>query len=279
MENHCVNCKQTRTVKSLEKYSQILQLKKPYQVLECTHCALIFLNPQPSSSELYAIYNNYNQVYDFEAVTENRVKNEYKGRLDFCLSLNLDEPTLFDVGAGQGGLLNLFKENGFKVSGNEFSDESIAFTKKKYNIDLLKKDILDIDDNIQYDIMHSNHVIEHVSDPTIYIDKIYAMTKPGGYFLMEVPNEFWNSIRYIQILFGLKRGRSIYPSMHHNFFFKKKVIQDMLEKSGYKILNYSGHFPKQEEHKNPLINTLYKITYKLLANSGKGDIHYFICKK
>ena len=279
MEKHCVNCKQKQTVLTKKKYSEILKLEEPYQVLECTSCNLVFLDPQPSHEELEAIYNNYNNVYDFEATTEYRVQNEYKDRLEFCLSLNLENPSLFDVGSGQGGLLNLFKENGFKVTGNEFSDEAIAFAKKKYDVDIVKKDILDINDNVQYDITHSNHVIEHVSDPTLYIKKIYDMTKEGGYFLMEIPNEFWNSIRYIQILFGLKRGRSVYPSMHHNFFYKKHVIQNILEDAGFKIVKYSGHYSKSKEHNNPVINSLYKLFYSLFANSGKGDIHYFICKK
>lgn len=279
MEKHCVNCNKKTTVLTKKKYSEILQLKNPYQVLECSSCELVFLNPQPSYEELEEIYNNYNDTYDFEAITEYRVQNEYKDRLDFCLSLNIENPSLFDVGSGQGGLLNLFKQNGFKVTGNEFSEEAISFAKNKYDIDIIKKDILDIDDNVQYDFLHSNHVIEHVSDPVKYINKIYDMTKKDGYFLMEVPNEFWNSIELIQIVFGLKRGRSIYPSMHHNFFYKKNVMQKILENSGFKIIKYSGHYAKDKEHNNPLINSLYKIFYKTFSSSGKGDIHYFICQK
>lgn len=43
----------------------------------------------------------------------------------------------------------------------------------------------------RFDLVTANDVIEHVADPRLGLERLYALLAPGGHLLMEIPNRFW----------------------------------------------------------------------------------------
>lgn len=56
-----------------------------------------------------------------------------------------------------------------------------------------------------YDVIVSNHVIEHLSKPHVFVQEMHRILKPGGYFVLGTPNlASWHNI------FALLLGRQPY---------------------------------------------------------------------
>lgn len=43
----------------------------------------------------------------------------------------------------------------------------------------------------RFDLVTANDVIEHVADPALGLERLYALLAPGGHLLLEIPNRFW----------------------------------------------------------------------------------------
>lgn len=44
-----------------------------------------------------------------------------------------------------------------------------------------------------FDLVTANDVIEHVVDPALGLERLYALLAPGGHLMLEIPNRFWPS--------------------------------------------------------------------------------------
>jgi SAM-dependent methyltransferase len=79
-------------------------------------------------------------------------------------------------------------ENGYKVSGYEPNDETRTFANwraKKYGLDAeFAGDGIVWRSNF-YDVVSCWHVFEHIKDPTIALERIRHILKPGGLLISE----------------------------------------------------------------------------------------------
>jgi len=94
----------------------------------------------------------------------------------------------FDYGSGIGTLGLTAAENGYKVSGYEPNDEMRTFANwraKKYGLDAeFAGDGIVWRSNF-YDVVSCWHVFEHIKDPTIALERIRHILKPGGLLISE----------------------------------------------------------------------------------------------
>jgi SAM-dependent methyltransferase len=93
---------------------------------------------------------------------------------------------ILEVGSAEGGLLEIFCSNGHRVTGIEIS-ESRAI---KSSIQTFIKDICDYNTSERYDLIIMVDVIEHIDLPSVAIDRIYDLLKPGGYLYITFPPKY-----------------------------------------------------------------------------------------
>jgi SAM-dependent methyltransferase len=127
--------------------------------------------------------------------------------------------SVLEYGCGSGSLLiNLAKEQRFTaLHGVDISAAALRKIKLALNTlgtgttDIANKIILSepSDDTIPHvesnsiDVTLSLDTIEHVLNPYTVIDELYRVTKPGGSFIISVPN--YGYIRYVfQLLLGIQ---------------------------------------------------------------------------
>ena len=81
------------------------------------------------------------------------------------------------------------KNKGWEISGVESSKSGAAIGKKVYGIDIFNGSLNEAHyrDN-SFDIITMWHVLEHVSEPTEIFQEVKRILKPGGIFLVAVPN-------------------------------------------------------------------------------------------
>ena len=176
-----------------DKYNKIGEIKEIWKenknVYQCEKCFLYFIE-SPIDEEIYLLYKN-----EYHNSIKNKIFELAKSKMRYarCLnqfnfiknSINCDNKKVCEIGAFDGLLLNIFKNNGCKVFGYELNDRAREYAKKKYNIDL-KPNFLE--DNQKYDIIILSHVIEHFKEPKEILLKIKSMLNDNGFIYIEVPN-------------------------------------------------------------------------------------------
>lgn len=97
---------------------------------------------------------------------------------------------ILDVGCGNGDFLLLAKrEKNAEVSGIEFNPDSVQSAKDQ-GLDVFNENI---DQHAErrkgyYDAVCTFQVLEHISRPGPFIEKCLDLLKPGGIFIVGVPN-------------------------------------------------------------------------------------------
>ena len=108
------------------------------------------------------------------------VKNNLRGRV-------------LEIGAAPGKYLSYFYENGFDISGLEYSEvgiEALKLNFAKLDIDkyqLIEGDLFKIKATEKFDVVMSFGFVEHFDDVDEVIRKHLAWLKPGGTLILGVP--------------------------------------------------------------------------------------------
>lgn len=104
---------------------------------------------------------------------------------------------ILDCGSGIGGTAIVFADSGADVTGVEVERElhDIAikqgeFSKSKAKFILYDGNVLPLNDH-SFDSAISVSVLEHTSDPKLYINEILRVLKPGGKLYLAFPNRLW----------------------------------------------------------------------------------------
>lgn len=258
------------------------------EVIKCSSCGSKFFNVNVSNNQLSRLYdgyrdNNYFQLRNsFEPWYSKRINDDIGGEknfskrrkvlIDALASAKIDNNffTVLDHGGDQGQML----------SGVNFKEKINANKKYVYDISgkLPSNGIKHIDHNemlkINWDLILSCHVLEHLTDPEKYISDLARIGRNGTLYFFEVPNEVWTSFKINQTVFQfnwlnlLINFRYIFKWMHlisvifklklkfippflfpalseHLNFFTVKGLGKILQKAGLRVrasyIADSGH--------------------------------------
>lgn len=176
----------------------------------------------------------YRKLLRFEV---NRYQSVYN-------SLPSDKERLLDVGCGDGDFIFMAKDKFKECYGVDVSSLRIERAKKRAkersdrdNIHLYKCDVdeeLPFSDSF-FDAVSCIAVLEHVLNPPNVVEKIHRVLKPGGIFIVQVPNIAWILYR-IQLLFGkLPKTGGVYlgTDWEHLHNFTKSTICQLLTGKGF----------------------------------------------
>ena len=147
-----------------------------------------------------------------------------------------ESDTFADYGCAKGQLLELLYEEFGKLKENlygfDFSEDFITEAKKSF------PNIYYIDfsngkpPEQKFDLVFALDVIEHLENPSKFLENIVAVMKKGSVFILSTPNI--NSLfRFIQgsKWFGFK-------DKTHKAFYSHASLSRLIEKSGLKIIKF-----------------------------------------
>jgi SAM-dependent methyltransferase len=105
-------------------------------------------------------------------------------------ALNGGQPgRVLDVGCGRGLLLEQLRRRGWEVQGTELSAQSAAYPRDVLGIPVHIGDLADLHfPSDHFDAVVMWHVLEHVPDPAVVLAEVTRILRPGGVFLVAVPN-------------------------------------------------------------------------------------------
>jgi 2-polyprenyl-3-methyl-5-hydroxy-6-metoxy-1,4-benzoquinol methylase len=255
---NCPNCNSDNIL----NYSKISNVWDGAGVVSfCNNCELYFLEKIPEQNKIDEYYKNENYRYSkikyfvknifrkFRSASQSEyIKNNIK---------ELDNKKILEIGACDGLLLSYFKNS--LVTGTEYSSAYKEFALKKYGINLSNENFFDF--NEKFDLIIMSHVLEHLPDLNIAIEKLKKLLNDGGYLFVEVPNSprlKERDKKYIDDYLTI--------TTPHIYNFTEKSLKEVFTKNDFNIISFNRFFYNFPNFYN--IKSQEKIAEILLKGSG-----------
>jgi 2-polyprenyl-3-methyl-5-hydroxy-6-metoxy-1,4-benzoquinol methylase len=146
---------------------------------------------------------------------------------------------VFEVGCGNGSMANALSKLGFKVSGIDLSEQGIAKANAAYpHLDLRVGSVYD-DLRSQYGtfpVVISLEVIEHLTDPFLFCDRLFKLVEPGGHAIVSTPYHGYvkNLALSLTDHWDVHLHTLNQPGWHIKFF-SMKTLTAVIEGAGFKV--------------------------------------------
>ncbi|MFC1621036.1 class I SAM-dependent methyltransferase [Candidatus Omnitrophota bacterium] len=216
--------------------------KEGFKYVSCNSCSTLFVNPRPSFKDLNYFYTSSNAMHFlindfFKPVEESRRDKIFKPRAEYIHGIFSGKaPGLIgDIGAGFGIFLEELKKT-WPLA------KSIAIEPSPEQADICRSKGLDVQccalEELkgfegQFDLLTAFELLEHLFDPSDFLNRVRSILKPGGYLLITTLNGQGFDI---QLLW--ERSKSLNPP-HHLNFLNPHSIPLLLERCGFQTVQVS----------------------------------------
>jgi len=213
--------------------------------VRCRSCGHRYLNPRPAGSELGRIYpSNYYAFEEGGNALVARLRRSWEGgKVRLYRELVGEGPRrILDVGCGNGRFLKLLRDFGapeWELVGVDFDPDVVEKCREEgFEAHSARMEEFREGEG-SFDAVVMLQLIEHVEDPVEISRRVFALLRPGGYFIVETPNLGGPDYRHFA---GRCWGHYHFP--RHWNLFSTGSLRRMLEAQGFRI-----------EHSQYLIST------------------------
>jgi SAM-dependent methyltransferase len=196
-----------------------------FNVVKCSNCGLVYVNPRPTEKEIVSFYTNgyYRANLTKEELLEER-ESQLLAKLDKVKHLHPGR--LLDIGCQKGEFLFFMQERGWEVKGVDFS----AAPPNLFGLDIYYGKLAEAGFLAEsFDLVTLWAVLEHVYRPREMLDEVRRLLRPGGTLVLLVTN--------INSLPGRFMRHDDVP--RHTTMFSKRTLSKMLRLTGFQDHTYS----------------------------------------
>lgn len=240
----CPICDSPNTSSSpfLRRRMKIGERQFDCHLVSCGNCSHVYMDPQPSPSELTAFYDEDYEVF--------KVPPEQGDTLLSLCTLDMDGSPHFvkggrylDVGCGYGNWVAAMQHHGMESCGCDLSEAAVKMGRD------LGRDVRDgtlhdmsFPDN-HFDSISMYHCLEHMPNPIDVLRECVRIAKPEAKIVIVVPN-------IEALMFHLRRGRWHHLSLpYHIQHFSPRILTLIADKAGLKVDNvFTRTFQVRIEH-------------------------------
>jgi 2-polyprenyl-3-methyl-5-hydroxy-6-metoxy-1,4-benzoquinol methylase len=207
-----------------------LHLEGSFQMVRCSSCQFVFLNPRPTVESLHHFYQKYLPEEESSIESWEKMMKPVFHRAADLLKQYRRNGRLLDVGAGFGFFLAEMKNRGWEAAGVEISQKALDYARNvlRLTVHFGPLENVGFADN-HFDAVTGFYVIEHLSHPMAFFRECYRILKPGGLLMLRYPHT--TPIKNFLHFFGIKNR--LYDLPAHLSDFSPKMIQQCLEKIGF----------------------------------------------
>jgi SAM-dependent methyltransferase len=201
-----------------------------FQMVRCSSCQFIYLNPRPTSEFLLRFYQDYLPENGSSIKAWQRMMEPVFKKAANLIQQYKEKGELLDVGSGFGFFLSEMKNRGWDVTGIEISQKAMDYARDVLGLTIhpgpLEKANFPDD---YFDAVTGFYVIEHLPYPMVFLRECHRILKPGGLLLLRYPHT--TPIKNLLQIFGIKNR--LYDLPAHLSDFSPKMIQRCLERIGF----------------------------------------------
>ena len=217
-----------------------------FQLVRCRNCGLVYQNPSPTINSFNTIYPiNYDQFTESifcDTSRINRISRLYGLRKQSkAIIRHKKKGRLLDVGCSTGNFLEIMNNiPGWEVHGVEPNPQASKYARNQLGLNVITGLVDDVEyPNEYFDVITMWHVIEHLKDPLITLQRLQKLIKPDGLLAITTPNlDSFDARIFGKYWIGYELPR-------HYFVFSLESLNDILVQAGFKLLEaryiYGSH--------------------------------------
>lgn len=296
--DHCLICHHPETEKYW--YPPNLFNNKLFYYFRCKQCGSVSISPLTDQHDLDLIYkkDSYRYLKKMKPGEKLQYKfdwgkhNHRTHQVKFLSELLQDNTvnSVLDYATGSGFYLAYLREKGINGIGIEYDGKTAHLLSEKSDLNI--QAIGEFEQNhadSTFDLIHFGHMLEHVPDPSKYLEWARKYTHDNTLIVIDGPVEINDCISRFAIKTGsmLRRRKYVLPSPQHLTFTHRRSQLEFFKKCGLEPVRY---VIKEQDY--PLSPTLFPISrqsiiqYPLSRFSiffsnvipGWGNIFHFVGK-
>lgn len=222
-------------------------------VLRCEGCGLGMAARMPEPHEVAELYDldsyythGESHIQPVPAGLFDKVLMNLAWRVDRARPFDVDavarklppNATVLDIGAGDGELLEAFRQRGFSVLGVDPDAKSREFAGSR-GLSVLPGTAETPPAEIlgrHFDLVIMSHSLEHCLDPLAAINTVTQLLAPDGFAYVEVPNA---GCRHFETF---RQCSEMFDAPRHLWFFNYAALRKLTEREGLKVAqtHYNG---------------------------------------
>lgn len=213
----------------------------PVRTVICGFCGLLRSDPTFTQSSLERFYNSYYRRLQEGRVSSDGAHHRFQRQLKngqrvfqrFNESRLLPAPPalIAEIGCGAGGILKVFADEGYSVTGCDMDADYLAYG-RALGLDLVDgqdPDVL-LKHEVEADALILRHVVEHLPKPLPFLRSLHRLLKPEGILYVEVPG-----------LRMLEQGKKDYDFLNflllpHVAHYEQVTLECLLRQAGFEVL-------------------------------------------
>lgn len=224
-----------------------------FQVLECTACRQIYLDPLPDEQEIHDLFaelyatgggsvpelkSYYGFCYDDSP--SNPLVQLYESWLD-KIEARHEPGRILDVGSGTGLFLAIAKRRGWDVYGIDGSVEATDYAREHFGLDLWTGEFEDFKSRGErFDVITGWDIIEHSRDPVSLLKAMRDCLSPNGSVVLSTPDQHSVLDVLAGAFYRLTGGRSTralekFYIEQHFLYFTGATLGQAFERAGLRV--------------------------------------------
>jgi len=226
-----------------DKWNQlsiVKHTKLTFDLKICNVCGFVSQNPPLSNSFLKDYYkDNYvSENYNNSLDEIHQMDEPAKARIKYLKDKNyiINNSKYMEIGPGAGTMMKLLSNEGIDIVGIEPDPIAAKWMEEKKDLKIYEGFFDEIYDrekekwrNTLFDAIVFTHVLEHISNPIIFLKKIKSILKDKSILIIEVPN--------IERPFTDEWNWQAYCDPGHLYYFSKVSLGLVLNKAGFSVIS------------------------------------------
>lgn len=211
-----------------------------FELLDCARCGTVGTFPQLPMDELLVRYGDdyvsfEETPYRGAPVLRRMVWWPYRARWgEQSILEQLVPGRALDIGCGAGGWLAEAAAHGWRADGLE-PNQAAATRACQRIAGAGRVTVSTLEDAPRppqgYDLIRMSHVLEHLPDPLLALQRASAWLDPGGVLVLQVPNwSSWERRVFGRLWFGLDIPR-------HTWHFGGHQLERLLGRAGLEVIS------------------------------------------
>jgi SAM-dependent methyltransferase len=225
--------------------------KNQFKFYKCPSCGLVNLD----LSELKIDEHQGKYFARFKPIENYENEKGAKAAYQFIKKYVPIRGDFLDIGCGGGAVLYFAKKDGWQVKGLEISPDYAKYVRERLQVEVYVADFMKFDNtDEQFDVVTLRHVLEHLPDSILAMNKISSLLKKGGYGHFEFPNINSLSHRIQRLFSNIKLHKKKYSESYqpgHCNEFSKETFCYLLKLTNFELVRWETYSFK------PFTNFIY----------------------